>query len=155
VNISIETIIRLLQIAEKETSDFYSTVALNTVLKFPELSELFSDLAADELLHLKMLEMAQSYQQADENSFKSAANSRDQIRFFLDSLAEKKKAYLQYADRLTMTDIIQMAMEIEKSLVERHRDILLTTTNHGLRSLLENLYQADQDHLRRLTDFTK
>ncbi len=155
VTISIDLVIHLLKQAEKDTADFYDTIALDSLLRFPELSALFSSLAEEEIIHLRIVEMAQVYQKSDNAAFVENHDAQLEIRAFLEFVAERKKAFLDFSPRLTEKDILMMAEEIEKHLVERHRNMLLAASDPVLCSLLDNLSQADQQHLERLNSFLK
>lgn len=139
--------------AENRTAELYSLIFLNTSLKYPELSNLFESLTEDEKLHAKQIDMMRQIFAESEDAFISDPKTDRMIADFLDFIEEIKKYFLHNFETMNAGDILNIAIETENNLVEKHRQLFIQTTDPGIRRLFESLNFGDREHLKKLQNF--
>ena len=139
--------------AENRTSELYSLISLNTSLKYPELSILFESLAEDEKLHAKQIDMMQQLFVETEDTFVSDPKTDQMIDAYPSFIEDFKKYFLLNFEKMNVGDILNIAIETENNLVEKHRQLFIQTIDPGIKKLFESLNFGDLEHLKRLQNF--
>jgi rubrerythrin len=149
---SLSKLFYLIKSAEGQTAEFYDRIRLDLAVQNPSLSDFFGELADDERLHEKQVELIQTIFLNSKDAFLEKEGAETEMEVFLAALEEARLHYRRDAAVLKPSDLLRMARDLETSLLERHRTFFLETTDPGIRKLLESLNLADEYHLRRLTD---
>jgi len=139
--------------AENRTSELYSLISLNTSLKYPELSILFENLAEDEKLHAKQIDMMRRLFVETEDTFVSDPKTDQMIDAYPSFIEDFKKYFLLNFEKMNVGDILNIAIETENNLVEKHRQLFIQTIDPGIKKLFESLNFGDLEHLKRLQNF--
>lgn len=139
--------------AEARTAELYSLISLNTSLKYPELSTLFESLAEDEKLHAKQIDMMQQIFAETKDAFVSDPKTDLVIADYPKFIEGFKKYFLRNFETMNVGDILNIAIETENHLVEKHRQLLIQTFDPGLKKLFENLNFWDMEHLKKIQNF--
>lgn len=143
----------LLKDAETRTGELYTLIGLNVSITQPGLAELFNDLAAEEQQHARQVEMMRGYFQESPDSFLENPEAERTIAGFVENL-ETIRRYVnrQYA-ALTPADLVNLALDVERQLAERHRSFIFHVTDPQLKRLFENLNLGNDAHIRKLESF--
>ncbi len=139
--------------AETRTAELYSLISLNTSLKYPELSTLFESLVEDEKLHAKQIDMMQQIFAETKDAFVSDPKTDLVIADYPKFIEDFKKYFLRNFETMNVGDILNIAIETENHLVEKHRQLLIQTFDPGLKKLFENLNSWDMEHLKKIQNF--
>jgi hypothetical protein len=139
--------------AETRTADLYLLISLNTSLKYPELSNLYESLAEDEKLHARQIEMMRQIFAEAEDAFVSDPKTDQMIGAYLIFIEDFKKYFLLNFEKMNAGDILDIAIETENNLVEKHHRLLIQTIDPGIKRLFESLNFWDLEHLKKLQNF--
>ena len=139
--------------AENRTAELYSLISLNTSLKYPELSNLFESLMEDEKLHAKQIDMMQQIFTETKDAFISDPKTDQMIGNFPNFIEDFKKYFLLNFETMNVGDILNIAIETENNLVEKHRQLFIQTIDPGIKRLFESLNFGDLEHLKKLQNF--
>lgn len=143
----------MLKHAEKETGDFYARISSDLKEKYPEVSDLFSELSEEEMVHMSWFEMLRNFQVSAGNAFVHSPDAVNLAENFFVLLRNKKKEYSARSARMTPWEIIAMALEIESHMVEQHKEFFIKVQDPQFQKLFENLNFGTEKHIMRLSDF--
>lgn len=143
----------LLKDAETRTGELYALISLNVSIAHPELSDLFSELAREEELHARQIMMMQNLFLQSEGSFLEQPETEGSVAEFVQNLEMTKNYLNQHHAEIQPRDLINLALDLEQNLVEKHRMLFLKAADPQIKSLLENLNLADASHIKKLHDF--
>lgn len=143
----------LLKAVEKEAADLYFQISQFTATSNPELSELFSVLAQEEIVHAKHFDMLKDFQVESENIFLEAGDSLTDVAAALEEIRKKSKAILARGQAVAENEAIDAALLIENSLMGRHGVYAVRITDESLRMLFQSLQFADAEHIQRLLKY--
>jgi rubrerythrin len=143
----------LLKNAELRTAELYALIGLTFSVTQPALTELFNDLAEEEKLHAKQIELMQSIFLQSEDAFLENPEAERMIGEFLENLDMIKNYLNQHYAQMQSKDLINLALDLERSLVEKHHTFFLESTDPQTKKLFENLNLADESHIRKLENF--
>jgi rubrerythrin len=143
----------LIKNAEVQASELYTLIGLSVSIAHPELSDLFNSLADDEKLHAKQIEFIREIFLESGESFLENPEAEEMIGEFIKELETAKNHFNQHYAELQPRDLIQMAMGLEKNLLEKHRLFFMKVDDPQIKSLLESLNLADTSHIKKLHEF--
>jgi hypothetical protein len=128
----------MLKNAEIQAGELYVQIGLSVSIAHPGLSELFNDLAQEEELHAKQIELLRNLFLQSEDVFLENPETEKMIAEFMRNL-ETVKDYFN--------------LHLERNLVEKHRLFFMKAADPQIKNLLENLNLADAGHIRKLEAF--
>ena len=143
----------LLKNAELQTGELYTMIGLSVAITQPELSELFNDLAKEEELHARQIVLMQSLFLESQESFLQDPETEKMIAEFMQKLEAARDYFNRDFAEIKPRDLIGLAMDLERNLVEKHRMFFMKVADPQIKNLLENLNLADLTHIRKLEDF--
>lgn len=143
----------LLKDAETRTGELYALIGLNVSITQTGLAELFNDLAAEEEQHARQVEMMRGYFQESPDCFLETPEAEAVIASFVENLETIRRYVNQQYAALKPADLIQLALDVERQLVERHGAFIFSVTDPQLKRLFENLNLGNAAHIRRLESF--
>jgi len=137
---------------ERETASLYLYVSQKIAHEHMGLSHLFEELADEEIIHEKQVELAK-------NIFLEAKNfniKEDGIKILDDILKMvqyKRKYFMKNSDRMDSIDIIKIALDIETNMEEKHHGFYIKTEDKNLKALFQSLCTNDKAHAEKLKQF--
>lgn len=141
--------------AEAQISGLYNLISLSVSISHPALSDLFKELADEEMMHAKQIELLQGiFQQAKEN-FTETPQSENIIADFLQNVETAKRDFNQKHLELTPGDLINLAIDLEHDLLEKHNTFFMNVSDPQIKQLFASLNLADEAHIRKLEDWFK
>jgi rubrerythrin len=143
----------LLKNAELQACELYSLIGLSIAITQPGLSDLFNDLAKEEELHARQIELLRNLFLESEGTFLETPESEKMITEFMENLEMAKNHFNQHQAQMQPRDLINLALNLEGSLVEKHRTFFLKVTDPQIKQLFESLNFADKSHIRKLETF--
>jgi len=143
----------LLKTAEKETADLYSYIGQTNAAANPELSELFSVLAQEELVHAKYFDMLKDFQAESETLILELGDANESIAAILEDIRKKTETIRSFGKAVAEEELIRNALEVENGLMERHGISAIHITDETLRKLFQSLKFADAEHIQRLQKY--
>ena len=143
----------LLKNAELQAGELYALIGLNVAIVNPELSDLFNDLAKEEELHAKQIEMLRNLFLQSEDAFLENPETEKMIAEFIRNLETATDYFNQHQAQMQPRDLIDLALGLERNLIEKHRLFFMKAADPQIKNLLENLNLADLSHVRKLEDF--
>jgi len=149
---SLEKMFYLLKAAESEAAEFYDRIRLDLAVKNPYLSDFFAELAQDERMHEKQVVLLQSIFLGARDAFLEKAGAQAQMEAYLEFFAGVRRRYDREWEGLDAKGLLELARELEESLLEKHRVFFLEVTDPQVQQLLSSLNLADEYHLKRITD---
>lgn len=142
-----------LKTAEKETADLYSYISQTNAADNPELSELFSVLAQEELVHAKYFDMLEDFQAESETLFLELGNANESVAAIVEDIRKKTEVIRSLGKAVDKEELIQNALVVENGLLERHGLSAIRITDETLRKLFQSLKFADAEHIQRLQKY--
>jgi rubrerythrin len=143
----------LLKNAELQAGELYAMIGLSISITQPELADLFNDLAREEELHARQIVLMQSLFLESQESFLQDPETEILIAEFIQKLEGARDYFNRHFAEIKPSDLIDLAMGLERDLVEKHRMFFIKVADPQIKSLLENLNLADLNHIRKLEDF--
>lgn len=143
----------LLKAVEKETADLYSYIGQTKAAANPELAELFSVLAQEELVHAKYFDMLKDFQAESEGLILELGDANESIAAILEDIRKKTATVRSFGKESTEEELIRNALEVETGLMERHGLSAIRITDETLRKLFQSLKFADAEHIQRLQKY--
>jgi rubrerythrin len=143
----------LLKDAEVRTKELYAMVGLSISVTQPELSDLFNDLAEEEDLHARQIELLRNVFLECQDAFLENPEAEKSIAEFVQKVDMIRNYFNQHYAQLQAADLINLALDIECDLVERHRTFLFQVTDGQVKKLFESLNLEDKAHIGRLQGF--
>jgi rubrerythrin len=150
---SLEKTFYLLKAAEIRVGELYSMMGLSVSISNPALFDLFSELAEEEKMHCKQIELMQSIFTQSNDTFMENSEAEMLIAKFVESVDTVKRYFNQKHLELKPRDILGLAADIERNLVEQHRTFFLKVSDPQIKNLFENLNLVDKAHMRKLEEF--
>lgn len=150
---SAEKILYQLKNAELRAGELYSLIGLSQSIARPELSDLFNELAEEEKLHAREIELLQSLVQQSSDAFLQTTEAEQLIGEFLRSLDMLRAHFNQHHESLLPVDLIHMGLDIEQHMVETHGRFFVGVLDETSRRLFQNLNMRDAAHIRKLESF--
>jgi len=150
---SLEKTFYLLKAAEAHMGDLYSLMGLSVSVSFPELYDLFTELAEEEKMHGKQIELMQNIFMQSNDGFTENPEAERIISEFVQNADTAKKYFNQKHFELKPADLVALALDLEHNLVEQHRTFFMKVTDPQTNKLFDSLRLADQAHIRKLEDF--
>ncbi|MBE0665464.1 MAG: hypothetical protein E4H23_08730 [Chrysiogenales bacterium] len=143
----------LLKNAELRTGELYALIGLSFAIAQPALSELFNDLAEEEKLHARRIELMQSVFLQSEDAFLENPEAERMIGEFLENLDMIRNFFNQHYAQMKPKDLINLALDLERSLVEKHHTFFLQVNDPQSKKFFESLNLGDESHIRKLENF--
>jgi rubrerythrin len=150
---SLEKTFYLLKNAELQASELYALIGLSIAIAQPGLSDLFNELADEEKLHARQIELVQNLFMQSKDSFLENPETESTIAEFMQNLEMTRSYFNRHYAEMKPSDLINLAMDLEQSLVEKHLMFFMKVTDPQIKSLLESLNLADAGHISKLRDF--
>jgi hypothetical protein len=150
---SLEKTFYLLKDAETRVADLYSMMGLSVSVSHPALYDLFTELSEEEKMHCKQIELMQNIFQQSKDIFVETPEAEKLISDFVQTVETVHRYFDQKHQELSVPDLLNLARDLESSLVEKHRTFFMRITDPQIKSLFENLNLADRAHVRKLEDF--
>jgi len=150
---SLEKTFYLLKAAEKRIGELYSLIGLSVAVTHPQFFDLFSELAEEEKMHEKQIELMQNIFMQSNDAFAENPEAEGLIAQFVENVDTVKKYFDQKHYELKPADLIALALDLERGLVEQHRTFFLKVIDPQIKKLFENLNLVDKAHIRKLEDF--
>ncbi|HSQ34981.1 MAG TPA: hypothetical protein VLQ89_03215 [Candidatus Binatia bacterium] len=143
----------LLKDAELRTGELYALIGLSIAVTRPGLSDLFNELAEEEGLHARQVELLRNVFLQSEDVFLENPEAERAIGEFMQNVDMIKNYFNRHYAQLQAADLINLALDIERGLVERHRTFFFQVSDPLIKTLFSSLNLADEAHLRRLESF--
>ena len=150
---SLEKTFYLLKAAETRLGRLYAAMGLSVAVTHPGHYDLFSELAEEEKMHGKQIELMQSIFMQSKDAFAETPESERFISEFTEKVDTVARYFAQKNQELTPSDMIELALDLENNLVEQHRTFFLKVTDPQIKKLFESLNLVDEAHVRRLKEF--
>ncbi len=150
---SLEKTFYLLKAAETRLSELYAMIGLSVSISHPALYDLFSELAEEEKLHCRQIELMQNVFLQSKDAFAENPEAEKLISEFVQNVETVQRYFTQKHQELQVSDLLDLARDLEANLVEKHRTFFMKVTDPQIKKLFESLNLTDTSHLRRLEDF--
>lgn len=150
---SAEKILYQLKDAELRTGELYALIGLSLSVTQLRLSELFDELAEEEKLHARQIELMQTMIMQSREAFLQTPEAEDLISDFLGYLDMVRAQFNRHYDKLQPADLIAMALDIERHMVEAHGCFFVSVTDEATRRFFKNLNLGNEAHIRKLESF--
>jgi rubrerythrin len=143
----------LLKDAETRTGELYAMIALSVSVTQPDLADLFNDLAGEEEQHARQVELMRCYFQESPDAFLETPEAERIIAEFMANLDTIKNYFNQHYGSIRPVDLIDLALDVERHLVESHHAFLFNVIDPQLKKLFENLNLGNAAHIRKLENY--
>lgn len=150
---SLEKTFYLLKDAETQVANLYSMMGLSVSVSNPALYDLFTELAEEEKLHCKQIELIQNIFLQSQDAFMETPEAERLISEFVQNVETVHHYFNQKHQELKAPDLLNLSRDLESSLVEKHRTFFMQITDPQIKNLFKNLNLADLAHVRKLEDF--
>ncbi|MCX6556112.1 MAG: hypothetical protein NTW95_01560 [Candidatus Aminicenantes bacterium] len=150
---SLEKTFYLLKAAEARIGDLYSRIGLSVSISNPALFDLFRELAEEEKLHAKQIELMHNIFLQSKDAFAETPDAEKLISEFVQNVDTVLQYFNQKHQELKVSDLLNLAHDLEGILVEKHRTFFLKITDPQIKNLFESLNLADESHIRKLENF--
>jgi rubrerythrin len=151
--VSAQKIFYLLKDAELRAGELYALIGLSVAVAHPGLADLFNELAEEEKLHARQVELLQGMAQGGDDLFSERPDAEAQLRDFLQNLAMMRGHFQQHHAQMKPADLIHLALELERHLVERHGALFIASRDPQVKALFRSLNLGDAAHIRKLESF--
>jgi len=150
---SLENTFYQIKAAEVQIAGLYNLISLSVSIAQPALSDLFKELADDEMVHAKQIELLHSvFQQAKEN-FTEKSPPENIIAIFMQNVETVKRYFNQKHLELKPRDLINLALDLERNLLEKHNTFFMIVTDPQIKKLFASLNLADEAHIKKLENW--
>jgi rubrerythrin len=143
----------LLKAAEMRLGELYAAMGLSLAVTHPGHYDLFSELAEDEKMHARQIELMQNIFMQGRDAFAENPEAEGIIVTFTENVDTVMKYFNEKHQELTPADMIRLALDLEGDLVERHRTFFMKVSDPQIKRLFESLNLVDEFHIRKLKDF--
>jgi rubrerythrin len=143
----------LLKDAETRTGELYAMIGLSVSVTRPDLAELFADLAEEETLHARQVELMRTIFLQCQDAFLEAPEAEKAINEFVQNLDMIRNYFNQHHAQLQPADLLNLALDIERNLVESHQTFFFQVSDPQVKKLFASLNQGNSAHIRRLETF--
>ena len=128
-------------------------MGLSFAVTHPRHYDLFTELAEEEKMHCKQIELMQSIFVQSMDAFVENPDAARFITEFVEKVEMVAQYFAQKNQELTPADMISLALDLENNLVEQHRIFFLKVTDPQIKKLFESLNLVDEAHVRKLENF--
>ncbi|GEM_PF-950023 len=143
----------LLKDAETCTGGLYAAIGLSLSVTQPELADLLNELAREEEQHAQQVEMMRCYYLEKPDAFLETPEAERTIAAFVENVSTVRNYFNQHFGRLGAADVVDLALDIERSLVECHQTFIFKVNDQKLVALFANMNLGNNDHIRRLEKY--
>jgi hypothetical protein len=150
---SLEKTFYLLKAAETNVGELYALMGLGVSISHPALFDLFTELAEEEKMHGKQIELMQNIFMQSNDGFAENPEAEKLIAEFVQNVDTVRHYFNQKHQELKVTDLLNLARDLECSLVEKHRTFFMQVTDPQIKKLFASLNLADESHIRKLENF--
>jgi hypothetical protein len=150
---SLEKTFYLLKSAEAQVGDLYSLMGLSVSVSHPALFDMFTELAEEEKMHCKQIELMQNIFLQSKDVFAENPEAEKLIAEFVQNIDTVRHYFNQKHQELKVSDLLNLAHDLETNLVEKHRTFFMHVTDPQLKALFASLNMADESHIRKLENF--
>jgi hypothetical protein len=150
---SLEKTFYLLKAAETRVGELYALMGLSVSMSHPALYDLFAELAEEEKMHCKQIELIHNIFVQSKDSFVENHEAEKLIAEFVQNVDTVRHYFDQKHQELKAIDLLDLARNLECSLVEKHRTFFLQVIDPQIKKLFESLNFADESHIRKLETF--
>jgi len=150
---SLEKTFYLLKAAEARIGDLYSRIGLSVSISNPALFDLFTELAEEEKMHYKQIELMQNIFLQSKDAFAETPDAEKLISEFVQNVDTVLSYFNQKHQELKTSDLLNLAHDLEIMLVEKHRTFFLQVNDPQIKKLFENLNLGNEAHIRKLENF--
>jgi rubrerythrin len=150
---SLQKTFYLLKAAETRVGELYANMGLSLAVTHPGHYDLFSELAEEEKLHGKQIELMQGIFMQSNDAFVENPEAEQLIAEFVEKVDTVSQYFAQKNTELTPADMIHLALDLERNLVEKHRTFFLEVTDPQIKQLFESLNLVDKAHILKLEEF--
>ena len=150
---SLEKTFYLLKAAETRLGELYAAMGLSVAVTHPGHYDLFSELAEEEKMHCRQIELMQGIYMQGKDSFVEEPEAERFIGEFMEKVDTVANYFAQKHQELTPADMIALALDLENNLVEQHRTFFMKVTDPQIKKLFASLNLVDEAHVRRLKEF--
>ena len=138
---------------ERRAGELYETISATVGESDPEIARLFSDLAADERIHEKQVELAQSIFMEARDSFLEEKTGQDLVDEVLETIDREKKTLKINTETMAPREMLRIAVRVEVEMENRHHDFYFHVKDEKLKNLFQSLKNADQTHIGRIKNY--
>lgn len=150
---SLEKTFYLLKAAETRLGELYAAMGLSIAATHPGHYDLFTELAEEEKMHCKQIELMQNIFVQCNDAFVENPEAAQFITEFLEKVDSLAQFFAEKNRELTPADMTKLALDLENNLVEKHRTFFLKVTDLQIKNLFESLNLVDEAHIRKLENF--
>jgi rubrerythrin len=147
------TLISKLKEIEQRAAELYLLVCQEVSHRDPRLGQLFQALSEEERVHEKQVEMAINIFREAHDTFSEQPEALDQIGKVLGKITEKEREFKANHEAMSPAAILQMAIEVEENMEERHQTFYLNVHDDQIKALLQSLRNADHAHSQKLKQY--
>jgi rubrerythrin len=152
---SLEKTFYQIKAAEVQIADLYNLISLSVSVSQPALSDLFKELADEETLHARQVELLQTIFQQSTDLFLEAPQSESAIAEFVENVEMVKGYFNKKHLELKPSDLINLALDLERHLVEKHRTFFMNVVDPQIKQLFASLNLADAAHIKKLENWSR
>lgn len=149
----IYTIFSYLKNAEAGAAELYSFMAQKISHKYPDVGTFLKNLADEEKLHEKQVEMARNFFLEATDLFFQKEDAESMLVHVLKKTEDTRKYFSENWDLLTPDQIIHMVKDLELEIENKHHSFYIESTDAGIKTLIDSLRGADRAHVEALKDF--
>jgi len=147
---SLEKTFYLLKTVETNTAELYALIGLSLSVSQPALSYLFMELSGEEKMHCKQIELMQNIFMQGKDAFAENPGTEKMVADFLQLIQKSEKYFNEKNQELKPADLINLALDLERNLVEKHRTFFMNVNDPQIKQLFASLNLADEAHIRKL-----
>jgi rubrerythrin len=152
--VSAQKLFYLLKDAELRAGELYALIGLSVSVAHPALSDLFNELAEEETLHARQIELLQGMAQGNDDLFSEHPDAEAQLQDFMQNLAMMHGHFQQHHAQMKPMDLVHLALDLERHLVERHGALFIASRDPQVKALFQSLNLGDAAHIRKLESFS-
>jgi rubrerythrin len=151
--VGVSAIFLKLKDMERRAGELYKSISAAVEEMDPEISQLFSDLAADERIHEKQVELAQNIFMEARDSFLEEKTGHDLVDEVLETIDREKKTLRVNAGNMTPQEMVRIAVRVEVEMENRHHEFYFHVKDEALKNLFQSLKNADHAHIGRIKNY--
>lgn len=150
---SLAKVFYLLKDAELRAGKVYATMGLSLSLSQPGLADLFNDMAEEENLHARQVEMMRCIFLESQDAFLEDPEAEKTIHEFLQNLDMIQSYFNRHYAQMQPRDLISLAIDLERHLVESHDVFFIRIQDESVKKLFASLNEGNATHIRRLENY--
>ena len=150
---SLAKVFYLLKDAELRTSEAYAAIGLSLAITQTRLSDLFNELAAEEKLHARQVELMRNIFLDSKDAFLDDPEAEKAIGSYLRNLESIRRDVTRDFAQMQPEELINIALDVERHLVESHNTFFIQITDESVKKLFASLNSGNEAHIQKLETY--